>query len=421
MTKVTTLLIACLFVITSLFAQQQITTGTSYRKQNFFKLSDASSIVINNTDWDIAFTVYGQTDAGVFLNEAVGSGNPVQLPVRLYKAPSNIFENTVNISEIKDTLYNDEKGWAYGAFNSGRNPADYTDYGWGKYNPPTNEVIGNKVFVIQLRNSTFRKIEIQKLGLGYTFRHANLDGTDEKVVTFKKGDFKGKTLAYFSFSDNMVKNLELADFDILYTRYLTKVEQNGAFLENYPVTGILSGRGVQVAKISGVDPKTINLNNYVSNLNKSIDVIGHDWKTFSLTTNSWTVPSDRVYFVKTAANRYFKLVFIDFEGAATGTASFETEEIKGIISSKDIAQQYNFKVYPTLTTNDLNIVFDNNDMTAFEITITNMAGQTISNHQIDIAAGFQVKTMNVSDLSVGAYIVTLKSANGFATAKFVKI
>lgn len=421
MTKFITTLFALLFSISCLFAQHQITTGTSYKKQNFFKLSNESSLVINNTDWDIAFTVYGQSDAGAFLNEALGTGNPAQAPLKLYKAPTNNFSDKINSSDLKDSLYNDEKSWAWGAFNSERNPADFTDFGWGKYNPATKEVVGNKVFVLKLRNGDFKKIEIQKLGLGYTFRHANLDGSDEKTVTFNKSEFGGKTLAYYSFADNAMKNLELAAYDILYTRYLTKVEQNGAFLDNYPVTGILSGRGVQIAKATGVDPKKVSLNNYLSKFEKNLDAIGHDWKTFSLTTNSWTVPTDRVYFVKTAAGEYYKIIFLDFEGAATGTASFEKEKIEIIISTSEFSKNIDFKVYPTLTNDELNIVFDNKENEQFELSISNMAGQMVAKYDMNIQVGFQAKAINVTDLVSGNYIVSLKSSKGIATAKFIKL
>lgn len=421
MTKLFTVLFTSLLAISNLFAQHQITTGTSYKKQNFFKLSNEQSTVVNNTDWDIAFSVFSQSDAGVFLNEAVGTGNPPQVPLKLYKAPTNTFTDAINSADLKDSLYNDEKSWFYGAFNAERNQADYFDYGWGKYNSGTKEVIGNKVFVIKLRTGAFRKIEIQKLGLGYTFRHANLDGSDENTISFKKSDFAGKTLAYYSFADNAMKNLEPAAYDILYTRYLTKVEQNGAFLDNYPVTGILSGRGVQIAKATGVDPFKVSLNDYLNKFEKNLDVIGHDWKTFSLATNTWTVPTDRAYFVKTAAGEYYKIIFIDFEGAATGTASFEKEKLEVVVSTSEFSKNIDFKVYPTLTDNELNIVFDNKNSEQFEINIANIAGQTVSNYKIDVQEGFQVRTIDVSDYITGNYIVTLKSSKGIASSKFVKL
>lgn len=421
MTKFTTVLVAFLFTIANLSAQTQITTGTSYKKQNFYKFSNNESIIINNTDWDLAFTVYGQSDAGVFFNEAVGGGNPAQAPLKLYKAPSNTFSSNINSVDLKDSLYNDEKGWVYGAFNAERSPNDFSDFGWGKYNPATKEVVGNKVFVIKLRSGEFRKVEIQKLGLGYTFRHAALDGSDEKSVTFNKSEFKGKTLAYYSFSDNKMKNLEPENYDILYTRYLTKVEQNGAFLDNYPVTGVLSGRGVQVAKATGINPSNVKLEEYLSKFEKTLDVIGHDWKTFSLTTNSWTVPTDRAYFIKTASNAYYKLVFLDFEGSATGTASFEVEKINVLVSNEEIAQNIEFKVFPTLTSSELNIAFDNKETEQFELNITNLSGQVVSKYNVEIIGGFQVRTIDVSDFTSGTYIVSLKSSKGFATAKFVKL
>jgi hypothetical protein len=397
----------------------QITSGAAYKKQTFYSLSNDAKTTINNTDWDIAFSVYGQQDAGVHLNESVGSG---ETPVKLYKAPSNDFTKVITAAEVKDSLYNDEVSWGYGAFNTNRDLANPFDYGWGAYSTATNQVVGAKVFVLRLRNGSLRKIEIQKLNLTvYTFRHANLDGTDEKVVTLDKAKFTGKTLAYYSFATNTVKDLEPAgNFDLLYTRYVSRVEQNGV-IADYPLLGVLTGRGVSAAKAAKIDPKTVKASDYATKYEKRTDVIGYDWKTFNLTDMKWSVAEDLAYFVKVRNGDIYKIVFVDFEGSATGTASFEKTKSLLVATMDTYAKDLNFKVFPTLAENEIQVAFDNKNNENYDIIISDMTGRLLSQNSLSVGAGFQVNSLNISDLARGSYVVTLKSNKGFATAKFVKM
>jgi hypothetical protein len=427
MKKVITFLTTFTLSFSFLFAQApeivQITSGTSYKKQTFYSLATNATATINNTDWDIAFTVYGQQDAGVFLNEAAGVGTPPQNPIKVYKAPTDVFTDVIQVSALKDSLNNDETNWSYGAFNPGVSPSSPFNYGWGAYNNTTKLVEGSKVFVIKLRDGSFRKLEIQKLALTvYTFRHANLDGSDEKVVTVDKTKFAGKTFAYYSFASNKVSDLEPASgFDLLYTRYTSTVEQNGTILSNYPVLGVLTGRGIQVAKAAGIDPSKVKLSDYTSKFEKRADVIGYDWKSFDLATNTWKVLTDLVYFVKLKSEDIYKIEFIDFEGSATGTATFEKTYLgKLVVKLNEITAETNFKVFPTLATDNIQIAFDNKVAEVIELNISDMSGRLFSQNKMTIEAGFQVNTLNVSDLVSGTYVVTLKTSKGIATAKFIK-
>ncbi len=423
MKKITLVLATLIFSCASMSAQQQITSGAGYKKQTFYNLTSDATATINNVDWDIAFTVYGQQDAGVFLNESAGGGANPENPIKLYKAPTNVFADVISATTFSDSLFNDELGWSYGAFNNGRDAAKPFDYGWGTYSPATNEVAGGKVFVLKLRNKELRKIEIQKLKANiYTFRHAKLDGTDEKIVTIDKAQFAGKTLAYFSFTSETAKNLEpAAGFDLHYTRYVSTVDQNGVPTP-YPVLGVLTGRGIQAVKASGIDPEKVDYKDYLTKFEKKTDVIGYDWKTFLLASMTWAVPTDVAYFVKLKNNDIYKLVFIDFEGSATGTATFEkTLVYKPVIKTNDLNNEINFSVFPTVASSDINFAFDNKNVEKFDLNITDMSGRSVLQNSLDVNAGFQVNTLNISDLASGTYIISLKSAKGIATSKFVKL
>ncbi|MEY4904063.1 MAG: hypothetical protein RLZZ292_1878, partial [Bacteroidota bacterium] len=326
MSKNLFLLFSFFALVNSAIAQtSQITTGAGYQKQTYYNLATGTSKTVAHTTWDLAFSVYGQQDAGIFVNEAAGSSMGQSLPsTEAYNAPTGNFADVITAAQVTERLYNTEQNWSYGALNELRDTSDAFDYGWGKYNFGNNTVEGNKVFVLKLRDGNFRKVEIQKLALTkYTFRHAALDGTDEKIVTIDKKDFKENTLAYFSFSAGATVVVEPTDgFDLLFTRYSALLTQ-GPTTTQYIVAGILTGRGIQTAKATGIDPKTVKVADYTSKFSKDIDSIGHDWKSFSLTTNKWSVANDRAYFLKMKDQTIWKLVFIDFEGSATGTATFE--------------------------------------------------------------------------------------------------
>ncbi len=394
---------------------QQISTGAGYQRQSFINLAAGTEKQVLNTAWDIAFTVYGQQDGGIFINESSGSsmGQP-QAAVELYDAQTTDFSAQPNPDAIKDfRLFNHERNWFYGAFNERRDTTKQTDYGWGTYNFMTNQVVGSAVYVLKLRNGQFRKIKIESLsGTTYTFRYANLDGSNEQVRTINKANHPGRVLAYFSFTtNNVVADVEPADgFDLLYCRYTTpQFDSINNVMLQYMVTGILHGRGVQSAKVAGIDPKTVKFEDHQNKLRNELDVIGHDWKTF--TGTGWVVPEDRVYFVKTAANRVWKIQFIDFEGAATGNAVFEKADL-GLVSAIEVPQALGLQVltYPNPVHERLTVALDVPPLLAREahLDVTDLQGRTLSSTRVALNEGFQVFELPATAWASGLYVLRLR-------------
>jgi len=394
---------------------QQISTGAGYQRQSYINLGAGTEKQVLNTAWDIAFTVYGQQDGGIFVNESAGTsmGQP-QAAVELYDAQTNDFSAQPNPDALQNfRLFNRERNWFYGAFNERRDTTKQTDYGWGSYNFMTNQVVGNAVYVIKLRNGQFRKIKIESLsGTTYTFRYANLDGSNEQLKTINKADHPGKVLAYFSFATGNTVDVEPAtgSFDLLYCRYTTpQFDSINNVMLQYMVTGILSGRGVQVAKAVGVNPQTVKFDDYRNSLRSELDVIGHDWKTF--TGTGWVVPSDRVYFVKTAANRVWKIHFIDFEGSATGTATFEKADL-GLVSAVEAPQALGLQVltYPNPVREQLTAALEVPSALAREaqLEVIDLQGRAISSQRVLLTEGFQVIELPTSHWGSGLYALRLR-------------
>jgi hypothetical protein len=210
-------------------------------------------------------------------------------------------------------LFNREISWSYGALNEFREGGNPDDFGWGVYNPTTQETNGIFVYAIKLRDGTYLKFQIQSLINGvYTFRYANLDGSGETIKTISKADHAGKMLAYFSFETGETVDVEPSGgFDLLFCRYHSLLHQGGDSVQ-YLVTGILSAAGVEVAEASHVDPATVQFQDYADSLSSNLEIIGHDWKFFDLNAFEWILPEDLIYFVKTQDDRVWKLGLLNF-------------------------------------------------------------------------------------------------------------
>lgn len=404
---------------------QEISTGAGYNKQSFIKLSEGSQKQVNNDAWDLAFTAFGFQDAGIFINESSGSSMGQNLPqTELYDAKTSDFNASIILDSIVSNKYlNSEESWSFGAFNETRLPANPFDFGWGKYNPAGQRVDGDKVFVLRLRNGNYKKIKIESLiGTTYTLRYANLDGSDEITKTINKMPVRSDKLIFFSMTANdVVDVLPNGGFDMMYGRYTSLArDPNGTIEQQYNVTGILTGPGVQVAAAKGVDPKTVKAENYVDQYSTRTDVIGHDWKT--LVGTGWELAQDRAYFVKTADKRIWKIVIIDFEGSATGNAVFEKTDL-GISSNHEISG-VETGISPNLLSDELFISFDTKDGLArlLNIDIIDQNGRMLYQYKTGSFTGFSVFNINASNWKSGMYFVRISNErNEVTTKKIVKI
>ncbi len=422
-------LIFSLITLNSLLAQdlQQISCGAGYNQQSYVRIADGTEKKVNNNAWDLMFTAFGFQDAGIFINESSGSSMGQNLPqTELYYANTSDFNAIITLdSTITSTKYlNSEASWSFGAFNETRNPASPFDFGWGVYNPAMQRVEGNKVFVIKLRDGSYKKIKIESLtGTNYNIKYANLDGSNEVVKSISKTtNNTAKQLVFYSFNTNdVVDVMPTGGFDIMYGRYTSLArDPNGTIEQQYNVTGVLTGPGALVAVAKDINPKTVVFNDYADKFGTRIDLIGHDWKT--LTGTSWLIPQDRAYFIKTVDKRVWKIVFIDFEGSATGTAVFEKTEIS--ISSNSELTGLETGISPNPIQDELIITLDNKGMIAkqLNIEIMDQTGRMVLKNTIAHFDGFNVLSVNAAEWNSGLYIIRISNEKQESiTQKFVKI
>ncbi|MBP6234964.1 MAG: T9SS type A sorting domain-containing protein [Saprospiraceae bacterium] len=422
-------IVLCFFTVFFSKAQsfQEISTGAGYNKQSFIKLNDGSQKQVNNDAWDLAFTAFGFQDAGIFINESSGSSMGQNLPLtELYYALTDDFGAAIDLEAIKDYKYlNSEASWNFGAFNEVRDTLNPYDFGWGVYQPASNRVIGNKVYVLKLRNGEYRKIKIESLtGTTYTFRYAKLDGSGEVTKTLNKlTDNKGQKLIFFSFTTNeTVDVLPSGGFDLMYCRYISIAKDpNGTIVQQYNVTGVLTGPGILTAEADGVNPKTVTYVDYTDKLSTQTDIIGYDWKT--LTGISWVLDQDKVFFVKTTDNHMWRLHFIDFEGSSTGTAVMEKTDL-GLFSSSTDLVGVQTGIFPNPVDDQLILSLDITEDSGSDINIdiTNVNGQVMVNRVVKNQQGLKVFEISTGDWNKGTYFVRISnSSKQFVSKKIVRL
>lgn len=158
----------------------------------------------------------------------------------------------------------------------------------------------------------------------YTFRMAQLDGSNEQIVVVPKN--QDYVFQQFSFDDGVV-NLQphKDDWDFVFGQYTHLFEPTFSYL----VTGVISNRNqVEVAEDFSKDFTAISLSD-ISNYSFSpfIDVIGYDWKEY--VGSSYVTHAEKNYIIKTTEGLYYKIHFIDFytDQGEKGAPRFEIQAL----------------------------------------------------------------------------------------------
>ncbi len=389
--------------ISQLMAQiEQVSVGPSYSLQAYYSLNSGEHFTLENTAWDIAFSNVGQIDGGIFINESSSfSGEPIRVFNTDITEWEKVFDFTDYVNE--DALLNAEEDWSEGAFNTVKDTTNPFHYGWGAYNPSNHMITGDKVYIIQKRDGTYLKFMMISLAQGtFNFRYANLDGTNEVEGSVSKDTDSSHPYILYSFDSQSVVAFE-DEFDLIFQRYSTPLDAGGGELIPYTVTGTLVSKGVEAVAAIGVDPETINHEDYLAGLNANPKEIGHGWKFFDLTTG-WAIFQDIVYFVKDRNNELFKLTFIDFEGSSTGLATLKKESL-GIISSTEEESQFSTKVnvYPNPVEDRLFV--DIKDIRDVTIRVYTKDGRLVLNKNLN-ANGY----IDVQNFDSGLYYVNINSS-----------
>lgn len=389
--------------ITAQVQTETVSIGAGYTDQVWYNLSDGIIESAPKNDWDIAF------DASAF-GSSILINSIIETELYIYPGSTADFE-TLDISDIGswEQAYNSVSSWDYGAFSQYQ---EGLDVGWGIYNTMTQVITGDSLYVVKLSSGEYQKLWVQTLSSGtYTFRHATIDNSTDMTHSIAKADYTGKNFAYFDFEtmSGLDREPASADWDLLFT-------QHTAFIPiPYTVSGVLSNRGVTVAQADGVfDTDTyedFTAHSFVEDINE----IGYDWKSF--TGMGYAMEEERVYFVERANGQIWKLVFIDFEGSATGNYVFTKEQV-GVTGLDDLEASSPFmQVYPNPTNTDqVNIVYNNSFSEVATAQIIDLSGRIISQQALS-GSGLSTEIIDLNGVSRGIYLVRLNIGNSNVTQR----
>ena len=302
---------------------ETITMNSGYANDIYYSLANGVVSTVPRTNWDIAFQTSSRSST-ILINGGAG--------MKLYTYPNGDISSwaNVNITGIGTwkALNNSDTTWTLGAFE--RNLLGHPDYGWGIYNSINHDVVGDSLFVIQLQDQSYRKLWIMKKASSenkYIFQFANIDGSGSVIDTVDCTPYTTKNFIYYSFGTKNVIDREPVtdDWDFVVTKYMEMIPDGTGGKVPYPVVGVLTNTGVKTAQLDNV---TVETNDYSSaKFVTPISEIGSDWKSFSMSTNLWTLTDGRVYFVKDKGLSVFKIVFTAFEGSSTGIIKFDKTKL----------------------------------------------------------------------------------------------
>ena len=378
-----------------------------YVNESYYSLANDEQANIDNTNWDLAFDLSGY-GASIRTNEHTGT--------EVYVYPNGTDWASVDTTGmIWNAMHNSETSWFIGAVDQSVNTANPFDLGWGIYNPVTHHINGDSINIIKLSSGGYKKVMFESLISGvYTFKHADLDGSNEVSATVTKGDFTDKNFAYYSIVNDITIDREPANntWDIVFTKYIAELGPG----VHYGVTGVLANNGVYVREASGIDPTTAAYTDYM--IDSVINVIGWDWKSFNMSSFAYDIVPDLSYFVQDQAGDIWHLIFSKFEGTSTGKVVFGKE----LVSSASIDEVNDITalgVYPNPAKDQATIVL-NSTAESIELSIVDLSGKQVFNDVIN-ETGFITYPISTNNFLSGTYFIQVRTKNGLTSQKLVVI
>ena len=280
-----------------------------YRYQVFYNLEEDSLKSRNlKWDWDLAF-------------DASADGSVVRINGAKYMFSSRM--PTEDFLAVRDTQ---------GSFQKRR---------WEAVNTPDSVTIGSiknnhKVFWLDRGYDEngdqlpYVKIQFDSVdGQKYRLRVARLGKLDMPEIYEVTKD-PSVNFVYFSLTTNKIVKVEppKTTWDVQFTQYMytffdpyTPYIVTGVLLNSYQTTAAVDSM-TGFAKIDRLFAQNMKLTN-------QIDVIGYNWKGFSLNNQAYNINSQYTYVIKNANGLFYKLRFIGFFNASgqRGYPKFEYQKL----------------------------------------------------------------------------------------------
>ncbi|NVO19071.1 MAG: T9SS type A sorting domain-containing protein [Bacteroidetes bacterium] len=420
-------LIALFTGSTAVFAQSaspildSVFMGPGYAKEVYYSMSNGTQGTIDRKQWDIAFRT-SRRSASILTNDAANNNALGITGVELYSYPKSDTSgwasfDTTGFSTWKN-MVNSTTDWETGAFDQYQ--LGHPDYGWGKYNTATHDVVGDSLFLIKLRDGSFRKIWIIRKYSSlnkYEFRYANLDGSAENTILLDCSPYESKNFVGYSLTTNAIVDYEpvaTAAWDILFTKYMYTYPDG----TQYPVTGVLSNYGIKVNKFEHVAPDFTSYN--VAAMDSTRSPIGWDWKYYNSNAGVYNVVDSVVYFVLDGPGNIYKLVFKEFAGSSTGKVILEKELIQPSGINDLNASPFTLAVYPNPASTEATLLINTGNASEMSIVLSDLSGRQIWVKKEETNTdGLNSLRIPVTDLMDGFYLLTVNSAHMKSSTRLI--
>lgn len=380
--------------------------GAGYANESYYSLANGEVANVSNLNWDLAFDLspFGST---IRMNRKTDV-------LYLYPGTAADWSTVDTAGHLNWEQYIDGyTSWSEGALNAPADISNPVDLGWGNYNTITHITEGSRLFVIKLDDDSYRKLLIETLASGvYTFKYANIDGSNEVSETITKSTYTGQNFIHYSILNETVVDREpaSADWDLVFTNYVLELAPN----YYSGVTGALSNstfRTLTTAKVNGVPAADANY--ATATYTDEANTIGYDWKTFNMGTFSYDIPDSLCYFVKDENDNTWKIVFTGFVGSSNGKIYFTKEQITFASTLEN--NPNSFSIYPNPAADLIYLNGENLKL----VNIHNSAGQLI--YSETLAEGQSLYTIPVSDLNAGLYILQVTTTENEIITKKLTI
>jgi hypothetical protein len=277
--------------------------GPTYATQWFYDLGTDSFVKVTDREsWDLAFEC-GDNEYHIYTN----------LAKRM---------SVANTGSTDFDAVTSDAGLMY-LFDRSEGYIDSVRIGeWGNFNGG-NAISYNWVYIIDrgitILGSNIGKKKVQVLGLTsgtYQIRFANLDGTNDHIVSVAKDANKNFVHISFNGSGSVVDvEPDKFDWDLVFTQYTAKVEQQGTgIIEDYSVNGVLiNPYNVEVAHDFTkpfLDITYADLTTYT--YSQPWDAIGYDWKWYDFDNMVYVIEPGRTYIIRSTEGDYYKMRFTSF-------------------------------------------------------------------------------------------------------------
>lgn len=408
------------FIVSLTYVQaQEVTVNTSmgvdYSDQVYYKLSTQAETVFTADIWDVAFYRASNFDLGVRVNDGIG--------LEVYEV-ANTPEGygTVDVTDQSawSELYNDDTTWNYGAFMNTSLTGPLA-FGFGTYDPEDNEVVGEIVFVLKYLDGSYKKFFIETYASGYTFKFSSWDGSAwsaDTNVTIPNSNNQNNLFNYYSLQSQseVIAEPAASDWDFIFRKYETFLNQPPPG-QYYNVSGVLHNPNIEVAEND--EPNGMPSNPDLT-YSDDINTIGYNWKTFG--SGGFVVNSDRAFYIKYTDNTIYRLTFTAFSGGSSGDLSFVFEDVTTSLSIEGVSENVSFGIYPNPSTDkQINLIYDVNTLntTNNNVAIYSPTGQMVFQSDLKSNSGFYNKSLDLSSLSGGVYILKFTSGEFTTTKKIV--